>query len=155
MWKNLKDLKLLLIATIIVCSVAGYSLFMGGCAQIQEYVEKIDSSNPIVIETADSVGYGLGLVAAKNGRIREKIEKHYAEIESGDLTIGAVNGIMDALDAEGEEYKFLARKILRLLDLVGAQVTGGRVTELVKIDPAILQAGKEGYIAALKLSGKS
>lgn len=126
-----------------------------GCAYIKDTINQIDPSGVLVIEAADSLGYGVGLAASKNPKIRAKIEEYYPQIEAGGLTPTAVNGLLDALKLGGDEYKHLARKALRLLDLVGAKTLGESVIELGKVDPAVLQAAKQGYLDAISLSSKS
>jgi hypothetical protein len=82
------------------------------------------------------------------------VERYYGEIEAGGLTPAAVNGIMEALGAEGEEYQFFAYKITRVLTRAGGRFEGGKVVDLKPIDPALLEAAKTAYLLAFKTTKK-
>lgn len=150
MTKDGSDLKILAAAAGIVLLAATLALGVQGCAALQGAIGPIDGQNPVVIEAADAIGYGVGLMAAKNPRARARIEEHYGRIEAGDLTPAVVNAVLEAIGADGEEYRFLAHKIVRLLQALGARVDGvGRVLELAAVPPEIIRAGKDGYLAGL------
>lgn len=149
--KHRKDL--LFIAVVMAAAVTISTLY--GCAQMEKISGgPITGDSPIALETADTIGYGLGILAKKNPRLQEKVETYYSQIEAGGLTPAAVNGIMDALKVEGEEYQFLAYKLTRVLTRVGGKFEGGQLVDLKPIDPALIEAAKTAYLLAFKTTKK-
>lgn len=136
----------------------GAAVFATGCGALMEAgrLPPFSADNPLALEAADTVGYGLGLLAAKDSALKQRIEGYYSLILTGDITPAVINAAVEALKAEGVEYRFLAYRVVRMARLLGAQVTrSGTVTGIGKIDPDLIEAGKQGYLTALAHSGIS
>jgi hypothetical protein len=128
---------------------------LAGCAALSQPGRwwTLSPENPLAAEAADTIGYGLGLFAAKDPAMRMRIENYYAQIKGGDVTPAVASAALSALAVEGPEYKFFAHKIFRWLKLLGAEIAAdGSVLSLGRIDPELIAAGKDGYLAALAIS---
>ena len=140
---------LFFIAICITLAVLMSAVFPG-CAQVEKLMGPVTGDNPLALEAADTIGYGIGILAKKSPKLQAKVEAYYAEIEAGGLTPAAVNGILDALGAEGDEYQFFAYKLTRILTRIGAKFEAGKVVDLQPIDPALLDAAKQAYLHAFR-----
>jgi outer membrane murein-binding lipoprotein Lpp len=144
-----------IIGLVFILAAIGAASMLGGCAEIEKITGPITGENPLAVESADTIGYGIGMLAAKDDALRSKVEIYYAHIQAGGLTAAAVQGVLDALGEEKDEYKFLAYKLSRLITRLGGKFIDGKLVDLGPIDPVLLDAAKQGYLMALTIGKKA
>jgi hypothetical protein len=153
-FRTISFIEILVVVFVLVVSGVFMGANLSGCAQIEKIGGPITADNPLEVETADTIGYGIGILAAKDDKLKVKIETYYMATESGGITVVAVNGMLDALGQNGPEYQFMAYKLSRLLMRIGGKYEDGKFIDIKPIDPLLLEAGKQAYLLAYKTSLK-
>jgi len=130
-------------------------LFILGCGAYLENLKPNGDLNPYAVESVDAFGYTLGLLAAKDPVLKEKIEHYYIELMEQGLTLATTNEALAYLtDSNDVSYKVLAYKLSRLVKLFGVQFDkDGMITDFGKFSERYLLIGKDAYLLGLSSGG--
>jgi len=130
-------------------------LFLLGCGAYLENLKSDGDLDPYAVESVDAFGYTLGLLAAKDPVLREKIEHYYTGLMEQGLTLTTANEALEYLtDSDDVAYKVLAYKLSRLVKLFGVQFDkDGMITSFGKLSERYLIIGKDAYLLGLSSGG--
>jgi len=133
---------------VFMIAVSFFVAVVVGCAGgLAEWWQSGGVQRTILEEAADTAGYTLGLLAAKDDNLRARVEAYYAQVQAGGVTMAIINEGLGALLSEGVAYQILARKLLRIVQLAGGSISpDGNITDLGAITTDLLIVGKDGYL---------
>jgi len=136
--------------TIVLCLF----LFLG-CSSVMESISLDSNLDPYISESVDAFGYTLGLLAAKDPVLEERIENYYNQLMTQGLTLAVANEALVFLnDSNDTAYKVLAYKMSRLIKLFGAKFDSqGRIVDFGKLSQEYLVIGKDAYLLGLNSGG--
>jgi hypothetical protein len=126
-----------------------------GCGAYLENLQPNGDLNPYAVESVDAFGYTLGLLAAKDPVLKEKIEHYYTELMEQGLTLATTNEALTYLvKSDDVAYKVLAYKLSRLVKLFGVQFDkDGLITDFGKFSERYLIIGKDAYLLGVSSGG--
>ena len=116
----------------------------------------LDNSTTTVIveEVVDAFGFTLGMLAAKDPILKDKIEEYYIQLINQGLTLTLINQALNYLGNENFAYKLLAYKMIKIIKTVGGKFDdNGMITDLGKLTQEHLEIGKQAYLFALVSAG--
>ena len=128
-----------------------------GCQSMQNAMigDQMTADNALTVELVDTFGYTLGMLAAKDPVLKEKIETYYAQIAEQGVSIAVMNEALKYLGSSDPAYRLLAYKMVRIVKLIGGDVApdGQSILDLGPIDPELVEIGKQAYLLGLQSGG--
>jgi hypothetical protein len=105
-----------------------------------------ENDNQAVIYGIETAAVAVGYYAAQSPDVDMALRNVYDLSTQGKLTPEGVNAILSRLDRSEPFEMLLIRRILRLAELVGAQVVEGNIVDVAGIPPEFVNAIARGYV---------
>ena len=105
-----------------------------------------EAENTGVIYGIETAAVVLGYVAAQQPDIDMALRNLYDLATKGRLTAEGVNSILLRLDMKDPFELLIIRRVLRLAELIGANVVEGQITDIANIPPEFINAVSRGYV---------
>jgi len=107
---------------------------------------KEQSGNDAIIYGIETAAVAVGYYAAQQPDMDMALRNIYILSTEGKMTPEGVNRILLRLDRSEPFEMLLIRRILRLAELVGAQVVEGKIVDVAGIPPEFINAISRGYV---------
>ena len=122
---------------------------LSGCASLTEIGEGGQLDPALLSFMVESAGMGVGIVVAGAGPEIDTILRNvYGVATEGKLDVLSINKLIGTM-ISGEDLvtKMLANRILGLVELFGGSISNNLVVNLGELDPKLMKALGDGYIA--------
>jgi hypothetical protein len=134
-------------------SILTLALLFLGCAGIMQQIN-LNDQNLLLKESVDTFGYTLGLLAAKDPELKVKVESYYSTLVESGIDVAIVNAALKYLGGSSTANQILAYKMTGLIMLVGGEKDAtGSIVSIGKINPELIEIGKNAYLFGLKTGG--
>jgi hypothetical protein len=126
----------------------GAPLLLTACAGSRINLENLteEDNKVFILFTIETTAVPIGYYAASNRDVDLALRGIYELAVNGTLTPEAINRILEALDTQDPLQIILIKRTLRLAELAGAKVEGGKIIGFANLDPDVIKAVAVGYV---------
>lgn len=110
---------------------------------------------PEVIEVSvNTVGFSAGLIAGKmHPAVDTTLRQVYAVFVEGKLELDELNQLLnEMLLDEDIAVRAFANRLIKALEVIGAVMINGQITDIEGIDPGLAQELADGYVEGFDLT---
>ena len=107
---------------------------------------EMPGNKELALYTVETIAIPIGYYAGQHTAVDLALRTIYDLAVNGTLTVVAVNRILETLGAQDPMAVLMVRRVVRLGELAGAAIEGGRIVDLAGLDPDYIDAAARGYV---------